>query len=269
MPHSGGHASHATSSRKRQARRRGTACKGHAAIHNRLGACENLPCATIEQVESSKPHEEVECLTDPSITTKDAVHDASDANVADEDCSCLYEAGTDAIVDLQLSVALDHIDAPTLDDSLPLLCLRSLHRKSVQFDFAATIIHEVPPYAEIYGAHPRTFVFDMHSQMIPAARGGYVSVASAMDPFKDTDDDDCKPNEEDGGWESWLIEQDSDEDGCVDSAGDLDHKEALGFTHNTCIPDLDDENGWESWLESTLGCTENQFFDDSIQCHEE
>ena len=39
------------------------------------------------EVESSKPHEEVECLTDPSITTTDAVHDASNANVADEETS--------------------------------------------------------------------------------------------------------------------------------------------------------------------------------------
>ncbi len=38
-----------------------------------------------------------------------------------------------------------------------------LQRKCVQFNLAATIIHEVIPYAEIYGAHPRTFVFDKDS----------------------------------------------------------------------------------------------------------
>lgn len=139
----------------------------------------------------------------------------------------------------------------------------------MSFDQVTSIERSQPPYAEIYGAHPRTFVFDRDSQMIPAARGGYVSVASTMDPFKDSDDDDCEPDAEDGGWESWLLGQESDEDACVDSGGELDHKTALGFTHNTCIPDLDDENGWESWLESTLGCTENQFFDDSIQSNEE
>ena len=54
-------------------------------------------------------------------------------------------------------------------------------RKRVDFDFETTSMHEVIPYGEIYGAPPRTFVFDRNSQMIAAGSCGFVSAASEED----------------------------------------------------------------------------------------
>jgi len=86
-------------------------------------------------------------------------------------------------------------------------------QKRVKFDLEATSVHEVIPYAEIYGAHPYTFVFDRESQKIPAARGGYVSAASLEEPMEDLqdsdddddDDDDSDLSKDDGGCEQTLL----------------------------------------------------------------
>jgi len=83
-------------------------------------------------------------------------------------------------------------------------------QKRVEFDLEATSVHEVIPYAEIYGAHPYTFVFDRESQKIPAARGGYVSAASLEEPIEDLqdsddDDDDSDLSKYDGGCEQTLL----------------------------------------------------------------
>lgn len=219
-------------SRKRQSRRFGTACKGRASTRNRPGACKQLVCIALDMGKSLSSEAELEWPID-------------------------Y---------LQNFVTPVSFVSPPLEEDALVPDPLSSHRKHVRFDLAATIMHEVPPYAEIYGAHPRTFVFDRDSQMIPAARGGYVSVASTTDPFEDLDYDDCEPSEDDGDWSSWLIEQ----DGLVDS-GEPESKTPLGFTHDsdTCLPDLDDEQGWDAWLESALGSTEHHFSDDSIHWHGE
>lgn len=44
-------------------------------------------------------------------------------------------------------------------------CIR---KRRVSFDIGAPSIHEVVPYSEIYGLHPRHFVFDRHSNLVPA-----------------------------------------------------------------------------------------------------
>jgi hypothetical protein len=184
----------------------------------------------------------------------------------------------------------------------------TLSRKRVHFDLAATSMHEVVPYSEIYDAHPRTFVFDQDSEMIPAARGGYVSAASMEDPPDELDDEDdgleddedhdsCEDeDEDDGGWESWLVERENDDDP-DDYACMLDKEMLLvqeneimiaqvplqdiqiclerrhcqesehereSPTHGNCLPDLDDETQWESWLEATLGSTQDIFYDPNL-----
>lgn len=45
----------------------------------------------------------------------------------------------------------------------------SSRTRRVHFDDSATVVHEVEPYAEIYGLHPRLFDFDRNSDMIPIA----------------------------------------------------------------------------------------------------
>lgn len=58
----------------------------------------------------------------------------------------------------------------------------------VHFDDRATVVHEVEPYAEIYGRHPRLFVFDRNSEMIPAAPGGFVSLQAAIGGDEEDED---------------------------------------------------------------------------------
>lgn len=70
------------------------------------------------------------------------------------------------------------------------------HSRHVRFDLAAVTLHEIPPYSEIYGHHPNTFVFDRHSCRVPAAPNGYVSLAAIVgeddeeEPSDTSDDDD-------------------------------------------------------------------------------
>lgn len=46
-------------------------------------------------------------------------------------------------------------------------------RHAVSFDLDSVVCYEVPAYSEVYGAHPRLFVFDKHGGMIPAGPGGF------------------------------------------------------------------------------------------------
>jgi len=45
-------------------------------------------------------------------------------------------------------------------------------RPKVQFDLDAIERHEVQPYAEVYGLHPRHFDFDLGFHMVPALAHG-------------------------------------------------------------------------------------------------
>ena len=59
-------------------------------------------------------------------------------------------------------------------------------QRKVRFNLRCTTVHHVTPYSEIYGHHPREFVFDANSQMIPAGLGGFVSLESLCgDPNDD------------------------------------------------------------------------------------
>jgi len=54
-------------------------------------------------------------------------------------------------------------------------------RRRVRFNPAACSVHEIVPYGEIYGLHPREFVFDRHSRMVPADRRWGCAGLSAAD----------------------------------------------------------------------------------------
>lgn len=60
-------------------------------------------------------------------------------------------------------------------------------RRRVRFDMGAIILHEITPYSEIYGAHPRTFVFDRNSRRVPAAPNGYVGLQAVAGEDEDED----------------------------------------------------------------------------------
>jgi len=52
----------------------------------------------------------------------------------------------------------------------------------VWFDLSSSTVHEIIPYSEIYGKHPREFVFDRHSCMVPAVGPyGFVGFAGTSD----------------------------------------------------------------------------------------
>mmetsp|Transcript_146923 Transcript_146923/g.471668 ORF Transcript_146923/g.471668 Transcript_146923/m.471668 type:complete len:225 (+) Transcript_146923:78-752(+) len=67
-------------------------------------------------------------------------------------------------------------------------------RCAVSFSEDRNTVHEIQPYAEVYGMHPRTFVFGRHYKKLPIGRGGWV----------------C-PDDDDSDDESWLSCQDEDE----------------------------------------------------------
>jgi len=144
--------------------------------------------------------------------------------------------------------------------------------KRVRFNLSATTIHEVTPYAEIYGVHPRTFVFDAESRKIPAARGGFCSAPSVEEEpaglFSDASE---SSTEEDGGWESWLLEQDPENGvghgepaNSTTAEPEITEQTSRLFSRGICVPDLDEETGWESWLDSVLGSTDDDLFYDPM-----
>lgn len=64
-----------------------------------------------------------------------------------------------------------------------------LRRPRVRFNLAACTVHEIVPYGEIYGLHPREFVFDRHFRMVPAHRRcGFVGLADATGTSAEADD---------------------------------------------------------------------------------
>jgi len=68
---------------------------------------------------------------------------------------------------------------------------------SVRFDDAYTV-HQITPYSEIYGLHPREFVFDKHGSLLPATRFNSLG--------NNEDEEDSDSDEFEGEWEEeyWL-----------------------------------------------------------------
>eukprot|EP00927_Polykrikos_kofoidii_P021876 TRINITY_DN20585_c0_g1_i1.p2 TRINITY_DN20585_c0_g1~~TRINITY_DN20585_c0_g1_i1.p2 ORF type:complete len:340 (-),score=70.39 TRINITY_DN20585_c0_g1_i1:236-1168(-) len=75
--------------------------------------------------------------------------------------------------------------------------LRLAARHRVQFNLCAAV-HEVTPYSEIYGLHPREFVFGRRNYLLPAAgpygftdmRGARIRQVAGRDEEEDEDTDD-------------------------------------------------------------------------------
>jgi len=253
--------------RKRQPRRAGATCKGRAVVCNHVAAHKLLPQAEPEEVcpvelqsgfcavvasdsDVSTANEAVEA--DSNQCEVNAQNTALQRDVGDGSDLCELYAGSRQ--DAHSVVALE----PDIKAHLP----KETTAKIVQFDLEATSIHLIPPYAEIYGAHPRSFVFDWDSTMIPAARGGFNSAAYVRDapeekPAEEGLDLDFRAIQQDSGddgWESWL-EQTADDE------SEFARRTSLELAQRAGSSDLDHEDGWEAWVESTLNHTQRLFED--------
>lgn len=60
--------------------------------------------------------------------------------------------------------------------------------RSVRFDLGLNAVHAIVPYAEIYGLHPREFVFDRRFHMVPSAdKHGFRGLGDSCD--EDSEDE--------------------------------------------------------------------------------
>lgn len=85
--------------------------------------------------------------------------------------------------------------------------------RRVTFNLEAVTVHEIPPYAEIYGLHPREFVFDKNYYMIPSVCALASIGLSAVDKVGAEDDDveDSDSDSENEVWEPWELEDDTED----------------------------------------------------------
>lgn len=97
--------------------------------------------------------------------------------------------------------------APSPPDSKP-------KTRSVRFDMAAHTLHEITPYDEIYGLHPRSFDFDRSFGIVPAKKFHLSDLFNESEEGDDCNDFECDSDEE---WVEWvpphlLREESGDED---------------------------------------------------------
>jgi hypothetical protein len=81
----------------------------------------------------------------------------------------------------------------------------------VRFDLDAITIHEVVPYSEVYGLHPREFVFEKNFYMTPS--GGTFGFASLHESAQDDDASESDDSDSDIDWLN------ADNDGYFDEPG--------------------------------------------------
>lgn len=74
-------------------------------------------------------------------------------------------------------------------------CDESVRVRRVGFDLAV-VVHEIQPYAEIYGLHPREFVFGRGFYMIPATHSVFCPEPAALHTADDEDDEAEESDEE-------------------------------------------------------------------------
>lgn len=96
---------------------------------------------------------------------------------------------------IHVGVTEEHSAFSSLEDTL-----LASRRRRVRFDVSSKVIHYVTPYSEIYGLHPREFVFGRNFCMVPAAPGGFVGLQPERhdgdaeedyDDEMDSSDDEC------------------------------------------------------------------------------
>jgi len=93
-------------------------------------------------------------------------------------------------------------------------------RRRVHFDLSASTAHEIPPYSEIYGLHPREFVFDRNFYAVPTAPGSlFVGLYSQGHESDDDEDSEVSDEDSDGSGldEEWAVAGEPDaSDGAVE-----------------------------------------------------
>jgi len=135
-------------------------------------------------------------VDDPNVAVVDV--EAVDANVSSDMVAVALTEQSTSSVELP-------IEAPMKPErSLPLINLSLIAapsvsqtdistsgaRRVVHIEPAAPIVHEIPPYAEIYGVHPRDFVFDRHYFMVPASASNPMADAYETEERDEQEDSD-------------------------------------------------------------------------------
>lgn len=63
-------------------------------------------------------------------------------------------------------------------------------KRSIWFNLGSNSVHEVTPYSEVYGRHPREFVFGRNAEMLPAGdRFGFVGLQDPEDDGAESEED--------------------------------------------------------------------------------
>ena len=87
--------------------------------------------------------------------------------------------------------------------------------RHVAFDLERTEVHEVTPYNEIYGLHPREFVFGRNCDVVPsgdtygfidflaACRLSQVVAGDCTDQIAEDEDDSCGESDDEDEVEWW------------------------------------------------------------------
>merc|ERR1711974_326192 len=82
-------------------------------------------------------------------------------------------------------------EAPSSSQGAPLRCRgRDSERRCVQFNLEMNTVHEVIPYSEVYGAHPRKLKLNTEGAFATLLADGMVE--SDADSSDDEDEQDCK-----------------------------------------------------------------------------
>eukprot|EP00931_Biecheleriopsis_adriatica_P079004 TRINITY_DN5241_c0_g1_i2.p1 TRINITY_DN5241_c0_g1~~TRINITY_DN5241_c0_g1_i2.p1 ORF type:complete len:269 (+),score=37.88 TRINITY_DN5241_c0_g1_i2:53-859(+) len=73
--------------------------------------------------------------------------------------------------------------------------------RRVKFDLSATTVHQICPYSEVYGLHPRTFDFDRNFWMVPTKGWQDAVQQSLADADEETESD---SDSDEDLWEEWT-----------------------------------------------------------------
>mmetsp|Transcript_109408 Transcript_109408/g.172851 ORF Transcript_109408/g.172851 Transcript_109408/m.172851 type:complete len:224 (-) Transcript_109408:216-887(-) len=138
-----------------------------------------------------KPNEDSNLLKNIfSVWKHTSINEANEPNSPGKPQTSLWNPRTACMSKDTYSALLENVrfaqEAPSVE-SVPLPPLRGVRR--VRFNLTACSVHEIIPYSEIYGDHPRTFVFDRWSRKIPAAPCGFVSLECWITNCGDKDDE--------------------------------------------------------------------------------
>lgn len=100
---------------------------------------------------------------------------------------------------------LHSIDNSSVDDEVRLVVqeppVRLQNSRHVHFNPDPPSVHEIKPYSEIYGIHPRDFVFDRGFHMIPAYHSIPVDVFyKQASSYKEDSEQESDSSDDDNEW---------------------------------------------------------------------